>query len=46
MSRSNLTCNDCKETIKPDEWACKCLCIDCGPCKEKCKSNADKLMKE
>lgn len=37
MSKSNMTCDDCKETTKPDEFACECSCIDCGPCKGKCK---------
>ena len=37
MSKANMTCDDCKENTKPDEFACECLCIDCGPCKDKCK---------
>jgi len=37
MSRSTATCDECNELAKPDEFACECLCINCGPCKDKCK---------
>ena len=37
MSRSNMVCDHCSETAKADEFACECLCINCGPCKDKCK---------
>ena len=39
MSKSNMTCNDCQETTKPDEFACECNCIDCGTCEDKCNLN-------
>ncbi len=37
MSRSTMICDNCNEAAKPDEFICECLCINCGPCKDKCK---------
>ena len=37
MSRSDMRCEDCKNTTAPDQFACNCLCINCGPCNGECK---------
>tara|TARA_R110000822_G_C14963675_1_gene456431 strand:+ start:206 stop:337 length:132 start_codon:yes stop_codon:yes gene_type:complete len=42
MSKSNMTCDNCNEIIKADEFACECKCIDCGPCEAKCKPKLEK----
>ena len=30
--RDNYQCEECKNTTNPDQFACNCLCINCGPC--------------
>ena len=32
--REDMRCEECKNTTKPDEFTCNCLCINCGPCDE------------
>jgi len=34
--RDNYYCEECKNTTKPDQFACNCLCINCGPCDGEC----------
>ena len=35
--RENFQCEECKNMIKADEFACNCLCINCGPCENDCE---------
>ena len=35
--RDGYQCEDCKNTTNPDQFACNCLCITCGPCDGECK---------
>tara|TARA_R110002072_G_scaffold213595_1_gene370847 strand:+ start:783 stop:938 length:156 start_codon:yes stop_codon:yes gene_type:complete len=30
--RDGYQCEQCKNTTRPDEFSCNCLCINCGPC--------------
>ena len=32
--RDDMRCEECKNTTKYDQFACNCLCINCGPCEE------------
>ncbi len=32
--REDMRCEECKNTTKPDEFTCNCLCLNCGPCDE------------
>ena len=32
--RDDYRCEECKNTTKPDEFTCNCLCLNCGPCDE------------
>ena len=29
--RDGYQCEQCKNTARPDEFSCNCLCINCGP---------------
>jgi len=44
--RENFQCEDCKEMIKADEFACNCLGICCGPCDTDCEYPEEKTPKE
>ena len=35
--RDDYQCEDCKNTTNPDQFACNCLCINCGPCDGDCQ---------
>ena len=30
--RDSYQCEECKNTTKPDQFTCNCLCLNCGPC--------------
>ena len=35
--RDSYQCEECKNTTKPDQFTCNCLCLNCGPCDGECK---------
>lgn len=49
MTKNNINieywCPECYQETKPDEWACKCMCINCGPCENQCKKEVNNEVK-
>lgn len=35
--RDSYQCEECKNTTKPDQFTCNCLCLNCGPCDGDCQ---------
>lgn len=35
--KHDMRCEECKNTTKYDQFACNCLCINCGPCEHDCE---------
>ena len=35
--RDDYRCEECKNTTKPDQFTCNCLCLKCGPCDGECQ---------
>ena len=35
--RDDYRCEECKNTTKPDQFTCNCLCLNCGPCDGDCQ---------
>jgi len=41
--RDDYRCEECKNTTKPDQFTCNCLCLNCGPCDGECKYGETKV---
>jgi hypothetical protein len=41
--RDDYQCEECKNTTKPDQFTCICLCLNCGPCDGECQYGKAKV---